>query len=224
MMYSEPGFEKGFEEIKNSGFAKIIVCPLYPQYAESSTRSSIEKFDRYYKASGLKAELIYIKPFYKEDFFINSFASHIVAKQPDYQKFDHIVFSYHGLPQSHIEKSGLSDNYRQQCLETTELLAAKLELNKNNYVTCFQSRVGVTKWITPYLDKTCEDLAQRGLKNLLLVSPSFVVDGLETLQEIGDLEKSLRLKFDVHLHLVSALNSESLWIKNFAEYIKKCSN
>ena len=84
--------------------------------------------------------------------------------------------------------------------------------------------MGVTKWITPYLDKTCEDLAQRGLKNLLLVSPSFVVDGLETLQEIGDLEKSLRLKFDVHLHLVSALNSESLWIKNFAEYIKKCSN
>ena len=143
-----------------------------------------------------------------------------MTAQPAYQSFDHVVFSYHGLPQSHVAQSSAADNYQQQCLSTTERLAAKLNLDPKNYVTCFQSRVGLTKWIGPYLDQTCETLAQNGKQNLLLVSPSFVVDGLETLQEIGDLEKSLQVRFAVKLVLVPGLNSESYWVENFSEFIR----
>lgn len=220
MMYSEPGFESGFAEIKAGGFSKIVVCPMYPQYAESSTLASIEKFKVFYAAAGLSASVEYVRPFYSEDFFIDSFYRNIIAAQPQFLSFDHVVFSYHGLPQSHVARSSAADNYQQQCLKTTELLAAKLNLESKNYVTCFQSRVGLTKWIGPYLDQTCETLAQNGKKNLLLISPSFVVDGLETLQEIGDLQKSLQARFAVKLVLVPGLNSESFWLANFSEFIR----
>ncbi len=220
MMYSEPSFESGFAEIKAGNYSKITVCPMYPQYAESSTLASIEKFKSFFAAAKLTSEVEYVRPFYQMDFFIESFYRNIVAAQPAYQSFDHVVFSYHGLPQSHVARSSTADNYQQQCLNTTEKLAAKLKLEPKNYVTCFQSRVGLTKWIGPYLDQTCEALAQCGKKNLLLISPSFVVDGLETLQEIGDLEKSLQARFAVKLVLVPGLNSESHWVENFSEFIR----
>lgn len=220
MMYSEPGFETGFAEIRAGNYSKIVVCPMYPQYAESSTRTSIEKFKKYALEAGLTAKVEYVPPFYGEEFFIESFYRNIITAQPDYKNYDHVVFSYHGLPQSHVARSTAAENYQQQCLKTTELLAAKLQLNPKNYVTCFQSRVGVTKWIQPYLDQTCEALAKNGNKNLLLISPSFVVDGLETLQEISDLEKSLQARFAVKIVLVPALNSEAFWIDRFSEFIR----
>lgn len=220
MMYSEPGFETGFAEIKAGNYSKIVVCPMYPQYAESSTRTSVEKFKTFFANAGLSASVDFVRPFYSEDFFIESFYQNIITAQSGYKNFDHIVFSYHGLPQSHVARSSAAENYQQQCLKTTELLAAKLSLEPKNYVTCFQSRVGVTKWIEPYLDQTCERLAQEGKKNLLLISPSFVVDGLETLQEIIDLEKSLQERFAVKLVLVPALNSEAIWLKKFSEFIR----
>lgn len=220
MMYSEPSFESGFAEIKAGDYSKITVCPMYPQYAESSTLTSIEKFKSFFATAQLTSEVEYVRPFYNEEFFIESFYKNIVSAQPAYRNFDHVVFSYHGLPQSHVARSSTADNYQQQCLSTTEKLAAKLQLEPKNYVTCFQSRVGLTKWIAPYLDETCEELARNGKKNLLLISPSFVVDGLETLQEIGDLEKSLQARFAVKLVLVPGLNSESHWVKNFSEFIR----
>lgn len=219
MMYSEPGFEKAFTELKSKNYAKIIVCPMYPQHAESSSVSSLEKFRKLFIESGLTAEIKYVSPFYKEHFFIESLQNNITTRHPDYHSYDHIVFSYHGLPQSHVDKSSVENNYQKQCFRTTELLAEKLKLEKKNYVTCFQSRVGLTKWIRPYLDQTCEALAKTGKTNLLIVSPSFVVDGLETLQEIADLEKNLQLRYKIRLHLVTGLNSETIWIKNFTEYI-----
>lgn len=220
MMYSEPSFESGFNEIKTGHYSKITVCPMYPQYAESSTLASIEKFKSFFAAANLTCEVEYVRPFFNEEFFIESFFNNIVTAQPAYQSFDHVVFSYHGLPQSHVARSSTADNYQQQCLYTTEKLANKLKLDPKNYVTCFQSRVGLTKWIGPYLDQTCDALAQNGKKNLLLISPSFVVDGLETLQEIGDLEKLLQRRFAVKMTLVPGLNSESFWVENFSKFIR----
>lgn len=221
MMYSEPGFATAFAELQKEKFGKILVCPMYPQYADSSTLTSLEKFRTFFAASGLTAEVSYLEEFYQEDFFINSLLQNIVSKHPDYRSYDHVVFSYHGLPESHIERSKPERNYRRQCFATTELLATKLALLSNTYVTCFQSRVGVTKWITPYLDQTCDQLARDGKKNILVISPSFVVDGLETLQEIADLETLLRRRYEIRLQLVTALNSEPVWVQNFAGRVRE---
>lgn len=219
MMYSDPDFDSAFAFLNQENFSKIIVAPMYPQYAASSYVSSAEKFKYFLNKSQLKAEVKFVDPFYRNDFFINSFYSNIITQYPDFKKYDHIVFSYHGLPQSHVKKIAPEFDYQKQCFATTELLARKLQLNENNYVTCFQSRVGLAKWIEPYLDQTCESLARGGKKNILIISPSFVVDGLETLQEISDLEKSLQLSYQIKLDLVKGLNSEDIWVQNFSEFI-----
>lgn len=225
MMYSEPSFDSAFSFLCENKYTKIIVAPMYPQYADSSYLASVEKFKKYFKKSNLTSEVHYLDVFYKENYFIDSFYTNIINQYPNYKKFDHIVFSYHGLPQSHIDKSNPLQNYQEQCFETTRLLATKLSLTSNSYLTCFQSRVGITKWITPYLDRTCEELAKKNLNNILVISPSFVVDGLETLQEISDLEKSLNVTYpSLKLNLVKALNSEEVWVNNFSEFIVKYLN
>ncbi len=224
MMYSEPGFQRAFTELKSENFSKIIVCPMYPQYAASSTASSLNKFRDYFSESGLNSELIFVEPFFQQNFFIESFYNNIKTSFPDYASFDHVVFSYHGLPETHIKNSRPEQNYREQCIKTTELLATKLGLEPKKYVTCFQSRVGVTKWISPYLDQTCEELAVSGKTKLLVVSPSFVVDGLETLQEISDLERDLQRRYKISISLVKGLNSEGFWIENFASFLRQLAN
>lgn len=221
MMYSEPGFKTAFTLLQKENFSEIILAPMYPQYAESSYRTSIEEFKKYFIKSGLTASVKIVEPFYKEDFFINSVSQNIISQFPAYAKYDQLVFSYHGLPQSHVDKSKNGADYQQQCLATTELLVKKLNLDHNNYVTCFQSRVGATKWISPYLDQTCVSLARSGKNNILIISPSFVVDGLETLQEIGDLETTLQAPYNIKLDLVRGLNSEQHWVQAFSEFITK---
>lgn len=222
MMYSEPGFETAFAELKATiALETIIVVPMFPQFAQSSYEASVQKFKSFFKASGLTSKVVLIEPFYREEFFIESFHQNILQQFPDYSSYDHIVFSYHGLPQAHIANAGPKQDYQQQCLETTALLAKKLNLQKNDYVTCFQSRVGLTKWITPYLDQTCEELAKNGKLNLLIVSPSFVVDGLETLQEIKDLETSLQANYKIRLSLVGGLNFNAVWVRHFSKFINK---
>lgn len=220
MMYSEPGFKTAFNELATINPSEIVVIPMYPQYAASSYATSLDSFNRFFAKSELTAKVQIIKPFFNESFFIDSIFTNIVSQHPDYKTFEQVVFSYHGLPQSHVDRAPKDQDYQQQCITTTELLAQKLGLEKN-YVTCFQSRVGVTKWIKPYLDQTCEELARSGKRRILVVSPSFVVDGLETLQEITDLEKQLQLHYNVKISLVTGLNSEPHWIAGFAGFISQ---
>ena len=218
MMYSEPGFKTAFEELKASGISDVTVVPMYPQYAESSYRTSVEAFKKFSTKYQIAQNAKIVEPFYREDFFISAVYKNIISQYPDFNSYDQLVFSYHGLPQTHIDRAPADQDYQQQCIATTELLVKKLGLDKN-YVTCFQSRVGVTKWIQPYLDQTCESLARSGKKKILVISPSFVVDGLETLQEITDLETELQKQYNIRLDLVKGLNSEAHWVQGFTGYI-----
>jgi ferrochelatase len=221
MMYSEPGFKTAFAVLKTEGLTEIIAVPMYPQYADSSYRTSVESFKKYFAKSKLNASVKIVEPFYREEFFIEAVHRNIITQYPDLKPYDQLVFSYHGLPQSHVDRAPADQDYQKQCLATTELLVKKLGIGKN-HVTCFQSRVGVTKWIKPYLDQTCETLAIGGAKKLLVISPSFVVDGLETLQEITDLETELKKRYNISIDLVKGLNAEPHWVQGFAGFISKC--
>jgi ferrochelatase len=177
-------------------------------------------------------ELHFINNFYRNEKFIEAFSKK--ADNFDLSSYDHILFSYHGLPERHMRKTGkhYGDNscklgdcchsitdknqfcYRANCFETTRRIADKLNLQKEKYSICFQSRLGRDPWIQPYTDETIKRLAKSGKKRILVFSPSFVADCLETVHEIGVEYNELFEEYGGEkIDLVPSLNSDDLWVE-----------
>lgn len=203
MRYGSPSTESGLRELADCD--EILVFHLYPQYAESSTRSSREECERTARDLGLKAKLVFVKDYFEHPEFIESFAE-VVKPVLDQQKPDHLLMSFHGLPERHVKRTDKSggahclattsccdtitptnrDCYRAQSYATARALARTLGLSPNQYSVSFQSRLGRTPWIQPFTDVRLDELPKKeGVKNLAVVCPSFAADCLETLEEIG---------------------------------------
>ena len=224
MRYGEPSLEKALDKLSHCD--EITVLPLYPQYASSTTGSSIEAVFHYFKNKPVMPSLHIIREFYEHPAFIKAQSEQMkpYLKAP----FDHLLLSYHGLPVRHIEKSGCekvcekacpepkTQNtacYRAQCFETSRQLAGTLGLTETQYTTAFQSRLGKTPWIEPYTDKVLEQLAKDGIKNLLIACPAFVTDCLETIEEIGMRAKETWEELGGEsLTLIPCLNDEADWV------------
>jgi protoporphyrin/coproporphyrin ferrochelatase len=199
MRYSEPEVLDALSEIKNKGYNEIIIFPAYPQYATSSTESTIDYVREKLNVMGWSPKLLQVQDFYRDQEFIDNIAME-VPKDIQAHEFDHVLFSFHGLPQSHLKKinSGcefsecckvITDKnkkcYRAQCYQTASLVASKLGLSSDKWSMSFQSRLGPVKWIEPYTDIVTVDLAKSGsVKSLLVFSLAFVTDCLETLEEL----------------------------------------
>lgn len=227
MRYGNPNLKNILHEIKAKQFAKIIILPLFPQYASSTTGSIIEKAMRIIQKWNYIPEIKVISEFYQNPNYINAWISQI--KKQDIADFDHILFSYHGLPEKHVEST--HDNkscnyfkceteinqqnhscYRAQCYENTRLIAHKLNLNKENYTVCFQSRFS-RKWLSPFTDELIIQKAKKGDKKILVISPSFTADCLETVVEIGiDYQKLFVAHGGEKIQLVKSLNDNDLWV------------
>ena len=242
MRYGEPSIPSAVEQLEKAQCDEWIILPLFPQYASASTGSAIEAV---LKCMGWNIPSFQIKNhFYHYPGFINAYAK-IISDTTSLNKPDSfLLFSYHGLPERHIEKSQCTHHntcyqtekscpiastnhpfcYRAQCFLTSKLLADKLALDPQHYATAFQSRLGKTPWIKPYSDHYLASLIQQGIKHLNVVCPSFVADCLETLEEIG-----IRLKSQWHtlggesFTLIPCLNSHEMWVHSFAEYIRLLS-
>ena len=182
MRYQNPSIKKALLEIKTEGFNKVTVIPLYPQYATSTTLTSIEEVIRISKKIRLKSELIFRDQFFEHPKFINAVIAQ--SKKFDLSTYDHILFSYHGLPINQVEDThpGISCHdmnctqeygdqnalcYHAACYETTRLLKTKLNLTEEQYTVCFQSRFA-KKWLSPFTDEVIIDLAQKGKKRILV--------------------------------------------------------
>ncbi|MDO4225752.1 MAG: ferrochelatase [Bergeyella zoohelcum] len=220
MRYAEPSIENGIRKLTEQGVTEIVLLPLYPQYAMSTTETVVEKAEEVRKAKFPNIKISYVEPFYNSDIYIKCLAESIREKLPT--KFDMIQFSYHGVPERHIYKTDKSKTckindetcnnstnelhnqlcYRHQCHKTTDLVARELGLSKEQYIVSFQSRLGKDKWIEPYTDETLEHLPKKGVKNLAIVCPAFVSDCLETLEEAGG----------ENFHYIPCLNDEDRWI------------
>ena len=230
MRYQSPAIESVVNKWQRAGLAKLIVIPLFPQYASASTGSATEELLRVIQQWEVIPELKVVENFCDHPLFIKAFAE-LGKKYMQEQSFDHFVFSYHGLPERHILK-GSVDNYcklgdccsvyhsknkycyRAQCFETTRLLVEQLGLTKDQYTVCFQSRLGKTPWIKPYADEVIPDLAKKGKKKILFFSPSFVADCLETIEEGGEEYKELfKHCGGEHWQLVESLNTSETWIE-----------
>lgn len=223
MRYGSPSIHCALERLSNVD--DLLIIPLYPQYASASTGSSIEKTLELLKAKHTFPTITVQRDFYSHPMFISAQASQIKKYlSPD----DFLLFSYHGLPERQLHKSGClticdgpclaSQNatascYRYQCYQTTALLAAQLGLPVERYTTSFQSRLGKTPWIRPYTDETLQQLIKNGQKNLAVVCPSFVADCLETLEEIGIQAQSQWQQLGGEsFKLIPCLNSEVEWV------------
>lgn len=230
MRYGNPSIATALDKL--SSCESLTILPLYPQYASSSTGSALEQtlslISRKYSIPTLKI----INSYYNHPAFIESQAALI---RPYQNRADHILFSYHGLPESHLKDSGckticnvpcpapLQSNpgcYRSQCFETSRQLAKTLDLTESQYTTSFQSRLGKTPWIRPYTDDILSELAQQGIKRLAVSCPSFTVDCLETLEEIGMAAKNQWMELGgTSFELIPALNDNDSWILGLSQII-----
>ncbi len=237
MRYAEPSIETGLRKLTDQGVTEIVLFPLYPQYAMSTTETVIEKAEEVRKKSFPGIKIHYVQPFYNREMYINCLAESIREKLP--AEFDALQFSYHGVPERHIYKTDPTNTcnlndccsrpenpshqfcYRHQCYRTTELVIEKLGIPKEKTIVSFQSRLGKDKWIEPYTDQTLENLPKKGVKKLAVVCPAFVSDCLETLEEIAMEGQEEFLKAGGEsFHYLPCLNDEDAWIevvKNLCE-------
>lgn len=234
MRYQNPSMDKVFAEMETENYDELIIIPLYPQYATSSTKTSIEKAKKLLKKWKKQPSIKFIEHFYDNALFIDTIIEQ--AKQFTLINYDHILFSYHGLPIRQLHKvhpgktckelkckEEINEHnkycYQAQCYETTRLITQKLNLKSEDYSVGFQSRLD-DKWVKPYSDKLVEQLGKEGKKNLLVFSPAFVADCLETTIEISDEYQEIFTKNGGEkLQLVPSLNDHPKWINTLKELI-----
>lgn len=240
MRYGNPSLERGLTRLRDAGCDRILVVPLYPHYAASSTGSTVEAVYRAAAPLWNTPYLQVLPAFYDHPGFIDALAAVGRATLADFPA-EHVVFSFHGLPERHMRKSdpsgkhclesaGCCDRivpanrncYRAQCFATARALRERLGLEEAATTVCFQSRLGRTPWIQPYTDVVLPELARRGVKRVAVFCPAFVADCLETLEEIG-----IRAREDwlaaggEELRLVPGLNAEPEWVAGLVGMIRE---
>ena len=232
MRYGNPSIDKVFDELEESGINEIIVLPLYPHYSYSTT----ETLKEFLRERYLRYKISFVDQFYSHPAYIDSFANKISGYNP--ANYDHIIFSYHGLPIRHIQRMHpgfpVSDCgcdkqmpvnrekcYRAACYETTRLLAVALNLPEETYSTSFQSRLS-KNWLKPFTDEKIRDLKAEGINSILVAAPSFVADCLETKIEIGVEYRDMFLSLGgKKLDLVESLNNDDRWISAMIKIIEE---
>ena len=235
MRYGKPALKKMLGKLEKQQPERIILVPLYPQYASSTTGSTLEKAGKLISNWKQIPDVKMIHHFHDHIGFIEAFAHRI--KQYNPQNYDQIIMSYHGLPLNQVyeahagndcEAMGCSTKrdeensycYLASCYETSRLLAEKLNLQKQDYTVCFQSRLS-KNWTKPFTDEVVKEQAKTGKKRLLVISPSFVTDCLETIHELGkELKEDFEKNDGEQLTLVESLNNLPQWAGALASMVR----
>ncbi|HTA26556.1 MAG TPA: ferrochelatase, partial [Bacteroidia bacterium] len=239
MRYQNPPVSEALDKLLTSaGVGKIVIIPLYPQYSASATSSSVEKVIELLRKKDVIPPFVFTGPFYDNPLFIEAFTK-IWAKQCNMEEYDHFLFSYHGLPERHILTASSEKNmkcnlgnccdsissqnyfcYRASCFHTTRLLADALQLKKGTYSSSFQSRLGKDPWIKPYTDHTIIEKAKTGIKKMLVFSPAFIADCLETIYEVKvEYARLFKEHGGETLHLAESLNDHDEWVEALEKII-----
>ncbi|HXH99432.1 MAG TPA: ferrochelatase [Sphingobacteriaceae bacterium] len=237
MRYQNPSIESALNKLKDAQVTSIRVIPLFPHYASASTGSVLDKVMELVKSWQTIPNISFVNSFHDNELMIETFVEHAVKHHPE--TYDHILFSFHGLPQRHLIKSDHSGNhclktdsccatltannkfcYSAQCYDTARLIAGKLNWPEDRYTVCFQSRLGKDPWVQPYTSEVIKQVAEKGIKRLLVFCPAFVADCLETVYEVtveyGDEFKALGGE---HVQLVESLNDHPKWIEALEQMV-----
>jgi len=240
MRYGNPSIASAVKKLCTPDISRIIVLPLYPQYAESSYETAVVETQRAARELECAERLSFFPPFYERPEFITACARRLMETH-EKEPVDHVVFSFHSLPERHLKRldatqqhclvkgdcckevSAVNQNcYRAQCFFTARAIAAELGLNDEDYTVSFQSRLGRAKWIGPTTEVVLRELAQRGVKRVAVSCPSFVADCLETVEEMGIRGRQTFIDAGgEELFLVPSLNAEAGWVEAVANWIRE---
>ena len=238
MRYQNPSMDSVLERMKKALYDQIIIIPLFPQYASASTGSAVEKAMDIIKKWWVIPEIKIVSQFYDNASFIDAIIER--TKAFNLKDYDHILFSYHGLPVRQVDKvyEGETDLcsdqpcesqinefnkycYKATSFATTRLIAERLGLEEKDYTVCFQSRLD-KKWLEPFSDKVVEEWAKKGAKKLLVFSPAFVADCLETIIEIGDEYQEIFEEFGGEkIQLVPSTNAHPKFVDCIEELVRE---
>lgn len=237
MRYQSPSIASALKRLEEQQVSELIVFPMFPQYASATTGSIHDLVMRELVKRQAIPTVKLINSYYDRPEMIAIFADN--ARKFDLDSYDHIIFSYHGLPQRQLRKGDPSGShctkkegccqqigpvnqfcYSAQCNATTRAIAGQLGLDESRYTTAFQSRLGPEAWAQPYTIKTIEHLAEKGAKRLLVFSPAFVADCLETIIEIGtEYQEEFEEMGGEHVDLVPSLNDDPRWVRTVADLV-----
>jgi ferrochelatase len=241
MRYQNPSIESALNKLLAKQVSEIVVFPLFPHYASASTGSVHEEVMRLLSKRQVIPSLKLVNSYYDDPRLIDGFVEN--SKKFDLETYDHVLFSFHGIPQRHMRKAddcghclkvenccntiSISNQfcYSAQCHATAQAIVEKLGLSKDQYTICYQSRLGNDPWMQPYTSDIIEERAKKGDKRMLVFCPAFVADCLETTIEILDEYKEEFIeKGGEHIDLVESLNDHPNWIKTVAEMVKEAAS
>jgi ferrochelatase len=230
MRYRNPAILDAIIKLNDEEVGELLLVPLFPHYAMSSYETAVERVREVIAANAPRISLTVAPPYYNHPGYIRAMTAN--ASEYLQQDYDHLLFSFHGIPERHLRKSDPSGGhrspletscgpsctspdtcYRSQCLKTAEAFARAAAIPASKYSIAFQSRLGREPWLKPYSDVVIEDLARAGTKKLLVICPSFVSDCLETLEEMGIRGRESFLNAGGEdFRLIPCLNEHPLWI------------
>jgi len=239
MRYQNPSMKKVLGEMRLQNYKKIIIIPLFPHYASASSGSAMERALKIISKWWVIPEIAMVSQFWDHPKFIDAFVAR--GKQYKIEEYEHVLFSYHGLPERHVNKvydDGIpckdhdceteinEENkfcYKATCYATTRLLAERLNIPEEKYTVAFQSRLD-KKWLEPFSDEIVEERAKKGEKKLLAFSPAFVADCLETTVEIGvEYQEIYEEHGGEKVQLVESLNDHPLWVDCLEDMVRERS-
>ena len=239
MRYGNPSIKTGMENLKQLGVTDVLIIPLYPQFAMATTETILVLAEKLQKKYFPEIQLTSLPSFYNHPDYIRILGNSIQEKLQG-TNWEHLLFSYHGVPERHIRKSDVTKShckmdgkccfedspahqycYRHQCEMTSIKVAEYLELKEGSYSTSFQSRVSILgSWLKPYTDKTVEKFAKKGIKELAIATPAFVSDCLETLEEIGmEAAEDFEQNGGKHLHVIPCINDRDEWVRVLSRWV-----
>lgn len=238
MRYQNPSIAQALQKMQQQNVDEIKVIPMFPQYASASTGSVHEKVMTIVKDWPTVPKFTFINSFYDNSLIIKAFAANALKHLP--ADYDHVLFSFHGLPERQLIKSDISENeclkyksccqqinednkfcYSAQSHHTAKLIAQEINISKDKYTICFQSRLGRTPWVKPYTIDVIKELASKGIKKILVLCPAFVADCLETIYEVSEeYNEEFKKLGGTQMTLVESLNDHPLFIEALAKMIE----
>lgn len=239
MRYQNPSIEKALAELQKAQVSSIKVIALFPQYASATTGSVHQKVMEIVGKWQTIPPINFVNSFYNHPKIIQAFVEN--GQKFNMEQYDHVLFSFHGLPQRQLEKADISKGHCQkqekccesicsenqfcygaQCYNTAQHIAQKLQIPKGKYTISFQSRLGKAEWLKPYTSDVISYLAESNHKKVLVFCPAFVADCLETIYEIGqEYQEEFIVQGGKSLDLVPSLNDNPLWIEALCDIVTK---
>ncbi len=240
MRYGKPSIKSGLEELYSKGVTDVYMLPLYPQYAMASTLTINALADELQQKHFPNMKITKVPAFYNRPDYIKNLSDSI-AKSLEGFDYDHLLFSYHGIPERHIRKTDVTKShckidgsccatpspahefcYRHQCFETTRQVVKALGIPEGKYSQTFQSRIAGDKWLDPYTDVEINKMPAKGIKKLAVVTPAFVSDCLETLEEIGmEAKHEFKENGGEEFLAIPCLNDNDDWVQTVANWINE---